>query len=77
MNKEERSQLLRPKRIIDVFPLLFFLLIRESFRLNNEKFHSGWDIAVIARAAAKGKNYHDIESAFVHLVKLHKNTENR
>ena len=47
-------------------------LLRESFRLNNEKFHSGWDIAVIARAAAKGKSYHDIESAFVHLVKLHK-----
>ncbi|MGN0505208.1 MAG: ribonuclease P protein component [Lachnospiraceae bacterium] len=46
-------------------------LLRESFRLNNERFHSGWDIVVIARMTAKGKNYHDIESAFLHLVKLH------
>lgn len=46
-------------------------LLRESFRLKNEKFHSGWDIVVIARAGAKGKNYKDIESAFLHLIKLH------
>ena len=46
-------------------------LLRESFRLNNERFHSGWDIIVIARMTAKGKNYHDIESAFLHLIKLH------
>ena len=46
-------------------------LLRESFRLNNERFHSGWDIVVIARMTAKGKNYHDIESAFLHLIKLH------
>ena len=46
-------------------------LLRESFRLNNERFHSGWDIVVIARMTSKGKNYHDIESAFLHLIKLH------
>lgn len=46
-------------------------LLRESFRLNNEKFHSGWDMVVVARTTAKGKNYSDIESAFLHLVKLH------
>ena len=34
-------------------------LIRESYRLNEEK------------VAAKGKNYHDIESAFLHLGSLH------
>ena len=45
-------------------------LLRESFRLNDEKFHSGWDI-VVARMSAKGKSYHDIESAFLHLGKLH------
>ena len=46
-------------------------LLRESFRLNDEKVHSGWDIVVIARMSAKGKNYHEIESAFLHLTKLH------
>ena len=46
-------------------------LLRESFRLNDEKFHSGWDIVVVARMGAKGKNYSDIESAFLHLCKLH------
>ena len=46
-------------------------LLRESFRLNDEKFHSGWDIVVVARLSAKGKNYREIESAFLHLAKLH------
>ena len=46
-------------------------LLRESFRLNDEKFHSSWDIVVVARMGAKGKNYSDIESAFLHLAKLH------
>lgn len=46
-------------------------LLRESFRLNNEKFHSGWDIVAVARMTAKDKKYHDIESAFLHLIRLH------
>ena len=46
-------------------------LLRESFRLNDEKFHSGWDIVVVARTSAKGKSYREIESAFLHLGKLH------
>ena len=46
-------------------------LIRESCRLNRERFHSGWDMVVVARMGAKGKNYSDIESAFLHLAKLH------
>ena len=46
-------------------------LLRESFRLNDEKFHSGWDIVVVARMSAKGKDYREIESAFLHLTKLH------
>lgn len=47
-------------------------LIRESYRLNEEKFHSGWDIVVIARATAKGRKYQDISSALLHLGKLHR-----
>lgn len=46
-------------------------LLRESFRLNKEKFHSGWDMVVVARVNAKGKNYSDIESALLHLGRLH------
>ena len=51
-------------------------LLRESFRLNDEKFHSSWDIVVVARMGAKGKNYSDIESALIHLAKLHKILKN-
>lgn len=47
-------------------------LIRESFRLNGDKLQCGWDIVVIARNTAKGKNYWDINSAILHLSKLHR-----
>ena len=47
-------------------------LIRESYRLSEEHFRRGIDIIVIARASAKGKNYREIESALIHLGKLHK-----
>ena len=46
-------------------------LFRESFRLSQEKFHSGWDIVVVARIAAKGKSFDDINNAFLHLAGLH------
>ena len=46
-------------------------LIRESYRLSEEHFRCGIDIVVIARAGAKEKSYHDIESALIHLGKLH------
>ncbi|MBQ9233791.1 MAG: ribonuclease P protein component [Lachnospiraceae bacterium] len=46
-------------------------LIRESYRLNKERIKDGYDIVIVARVTAKGKNYHDIESAFMHLAKLH------
>ena len=47
-------------------------LIRESYRKNEAMFKNGYDIVVIARAGAKGKNYSDINSALLHLGKLHK-----
>ena len=47
-------------------------LIRESIRLNEEKFARGYDIVIIARNTAKGKKYSDIASAFLHLGKMHK-----
>lgn len=47
-------------------------LIRESYRLNENMFHSGWDIVVIARVSAKGKGYNEICSAMLHLGKIHR-----
>ena len=47
-------------------------LLRERYRLSEENFQRGYDIVVIVRTGAKNKNYHDIESALVHLGKLHK-----
>ena len=51
-------------------------LIRESYRLNETDFDSNLDIVVVARAAAKGKSFHEIESAFMHLAKKHHITGN-
>lgn len=47
-------------------------LIRESYRLSEDSFLNGYDIIVVARTGAKGKDYCDIESALLHLIKLHK-----
>ena len=47
-------------------------LIRESYRLHKDKIKDGYDIVVVARNTAKGKNFHDIESAFLHLCRMHK-----
>ena len=47
-------------------------LIRESYRLNEEKLLQGYDIVVVARTNAKDKNYFDICRAFLHLAKLHR-----
>lgn len=47
-------------------------LIRESIRLNEEQFARGYDIVVVARNTAKDKKYQDIESALLHLGKIHK-----
>ena len=46
-------------------------LVRESYRLNEEKFHSGWDMVVVARSSAAGIGYKAAESALLHLGRLH------
>lgn len=46
-------------------------LIRESYRLNESLFVSGLDIVVIARPSAKGRKFFEIESALLHLGRLH------
>ena len=47
-------------------------LIRESYRLLEDSILGGLDIIVVAKAGAKGKEYCEIESALMHLIKLHK-----
>ena len=51
-------------------------LVRESYRLHEEMFNSGLDIVVIARTNAAAAKYSDIESALLHVSKLHKNVLN-
>ena len=46
-------------------------LIRESYRLNEQKFVGGLDIVVIARPGAKERSIFEIESALLHLGRLH------
>lgn len=46
-------------------------LIRESYRLQEDRFRCGIDIVVIARIGARGRTYKDIESALLHLGRLH------
>ena len=47
-------------------------LIRESYRLHENIFNSGLDIVVVARNSASKIGYSEIESALLHLGKLHK-----
>ncbi len=47
-------------------------LIRESIRLNEKQFAIGYDIVIVARNTARGKVYKDIESAVLHLGRIHK-----
>ncbi len=46
-------------------------LIRESYRLHEDMFNSGLNIVVIARKSAASISYHEMESALLHLLKLH------
>jgi len=46
-------------------------LVRESYRLHEAVFNSGLDIVVVVRANAAGISYKEIESALLHLGKLH------
>ena len=46
-------------------------LILESYRLHEDIFNSSLDMVIIARITAKDKNYYDMESAVLHLGKLH------
>ncbi len=46
-------------------------LIREVFRLNKDLLNSGLSMVIIGRPGIKDKKYDEVESAFLHLAKLH------
>lgn len=46
-------------------------LVRESYRLHEDIFNSSLDIVVVARNSASSVRYAEIESALLHLAKLH------
>ena len=46
-------------------------LLRESYRINEDMFSSGLDIVIVARNTAKDVRFKEIESALIHLSKLH------
>jgi ribonuclease P protein component len=46
-------------------------LVRESYRLHENIFNSGLDIVIIARPGAAAVGYKEVESALLHLSKLH------
>lgn len=50
-------------------------LVRESYRLHEEVFRRGLDIVVVARVNAKERTFREIESALLHLGRLHKIVE--
>ena len=51
-------------------------LIKESYRLHEQMFNSGLDIAVIARQGSDACDYASIESALLHLMKLNGTLDN-
>ena len=47
-------------------------LVRESYRLHENIFNSGLDMVIVARPAVASVSYYEVESALLHLAKLHK-----
>lgn len=46
-------------------------LVRESYRLHESIFNSGLDIVIVGRPSAATVGYSEVESALLHLSKLH------
>ena len=46
-------------------------VLREIFRLNNDKIQTGLNIVVVVRRAAAESDYRHLEGAYLHLCGLH------
>ena len=51
-------------------------LLKENYRLHEDMLNSGFNIAVIARPAARDADFKQIEKAMIHLFSLHKILKN-
>ena len=49
----------------------FYRLVRESYRQHEKIFNSRLDIVVVAKKSAADVGFKEIESALLHLAKLH------
>lgn len=47
-------------------------LVRESYRLNESSFINGLDIVIVVRAGAKDIGFHEVQSALLHLGRIHR-----
>lgn len=47
-------------------------LIKESYRLQEKMFNSGLDIVVVARGSSSSISFKEMDSALLHLMRLHK-----
>ena len=47
-------------------------LVREAYRLHEASFQIGWDMVVVARKQAGDADFHQMESAFLHIARLQK-----
>ena len=47
-------------------------LIKESYRINEPLFETGYDLVFIARVAAKQARFHEIEQSVLQLMKRHR-----
>lgn len=45
-------------------------LIKESYRLNEDKIKIGYDLVFIARENINDKNFNEVEASFMHIIKL-------
>ena len=46
-------------------------LLRESVRTTDAKLKKSYNVVIVARNTAKGRSFQEIESAFLHLCRLH------
>lgn len=46
-------------------------LIREAFRLNTDKISIGYDLVIVARDTVRDQGFKEVDSAFMHLIKMH------
>ncbi|MCI8669861.1 MAG: ribonuclease P protein component [Lachnospiraceae bacterium] len=47
-------------------------LLRECFRLNEDRFNTGLDMVVVVRASSKNLGFFEMQDSYLHLCGLHR-----